>query len=153
MIMSLHGSSSFFCFFLGAEDDNKPPNLSSFVSFFLQMQKMKTSWEAFGSLSSPGFFLKCEFNGYITTWCIIIIPSYMWECHHPLANAKVRRKGAVRYTTFGQAPSQKEPHQWWWLEFLVCVGNSIYLICKWAQYNWFFFNFKEILKILELVIL
>jgi hypothetical protein len=42
-----------------------------------------------------------EFIGYITTWCIIIVPSCTWGCHHPLTNAKVRRKGAVRYTTFG----------------------------------------------------
>jgi hypothetical protein len=42
--------------------------------------------------------------------CIIILPSYTWGCHHPLTNAKVRRKGAVGYTKFGHAPSQKEPH-------------------------------------------
>jgi len=29
------------------------------------------------------------------------VPSCMWGCQHPLTNAKVRRKGAVRYTTFG----------------------------------------------------
>ncbi len=28
------------------------------------------------------------------------VPSYMWGCHHPLTNAKVRRKGTMRYRTF-----------------------------------------------------
>jgi hypothetical protein len=73
---------------------------------------MKMSWEVPDLLSSPGFFFKCELPGYITTWCIIIIPSCTWGCHHPMTNAKVRRKWAMRYITFGQAPSQKEPHQW-----------------------------------------
>jgi hypothetical protein len=70
-------------------------------------------------------------------------PSYTWGCHHPLTNAKVRRKGAVWYTTFGQALGQKEPHHWCLLKFIVCVGNSFYLICKWAQYIWHFQIFKD----------
>ncbi len=28
------------------------------------------------------------------------VPSYMWGCHHPLTNAKVRRNGTMRYRTF-----------------------------------------------------
>jgi hypothetical protein len=65
--------------------------------FFSQVQKMMTSWEAPDLLSFPGVFFKCGLTGCITTWCIITVPSYTWGCHHPLTNAKVRRKGAMRY--------------------------------------------------------
>jgi hypothetical protein len=43
----------------------------------------------------------CDLTGSITTWCFIIVTSCTWGCQHPLTNAKVRKKGAVRYTTFG----------------------------------------------------
>jgi hypothetical protein len=117
------------------------------------MEKMMTSWEAPDSLSSFRFFFQMWahwlHHHLMHHYCT---PSYTWGCHHPLTNAKVRKKRVVWYIAFGQAPSQKEPHRWCWLEFLMCVGNSFYSICKWAQYIWQIFKFSEILKILELVI-
>jgi hypothetical protein len=53
--------------FLGVEDDDDPFGSSLSLGFFPQMEKMMTSWEAPGSLSSPRFFFKCELIGYITT--------------------------------------------------------------------------------------
>jgi len=88
MTVSLLGSSSFFYLFISGvaddgepegllsfhkffscvkDDDNKPPNSSSSFGFFPQMENMTMSWEAPGSLSSLGFFLKCELIGCITT--------------------------------------------------------------------------------------
>jgi hypothetical protein len=72
---------------------------------------MTTDWEAPGLLSSTEFFLKCELIGCITTWCIIIVPLLVHgDVTTPWQMQKVRKKGVVWYTTFGQAPSQKEPH-------------------------------------------
>jgi len=136
MTASREAYRHFLIFFSSAEDDDEPPDSSLFLGFFLQMEKITMSWEAPSSLSFLGFFFKCELTSCITTWCINIVPSCTWGCHHPLTNAKVRRKGVVRYVLFGHAPSQNEPHQWCWLEFFMCIGNSSYSICKWTQYRW-----------------
>jgi hypothetical protein len=77
MTTSSKACRHFLVFFLGVEDDDKPLNLLSSFGFFPQTEKMTTSWETPGSLSTHGFFLKCELIGYITTWCIIIVPFHV----------------------------------------------------------------------------
>ncbi len=54
------GSSSFFGFFSCAENDDEPPSSTLSFNYFHQMYKMMSNWEAFGSLSSFGFFLRCK---------------------------------------------------------------------------------------------
>jgi hypothetical protein len=67
MMASREACHHFLVSFLGVEDDSEFPGLSLFIGCFLQMEKMTTSWEAPGLLSSTRFFLKCELIGCITT--------------------------------------------------------------------------------------
>jgi len=67
MMTSQEARHHFLVFFSGVEDDEKPFGSSSSFGFFPQVQKMRTSWEAPGSLTFLGFFLKCELIGCITT--------------------------------------------------------------------------------------
>ncbi len=60
MTTSKEAHCHFLVFFLGVKNDDKLPNLLSSLRFFPQMQKMTTSWEAPGLLSSLGFFLRCK---------------------------------------------------------------------------------------------
>jgi hypothetical protein len=134
-MMSLLGSSSsIFYFFICSRWRQTSLACHHFFAYFIKCSKWW--WTSLARRHFLGFFFKCELTGCITTWCIIITPSCTWGCDHPLTNAKVRRQGAMKHTTFGQVPNQKEPHQWCWLKFLMCVGNSFYSICKWAQYKW-----------------
>jgi hypothetical protein len=59
--------------------------------------------------ASPGFLWFRWLHRHLMHFLVFVIllvaspldvPSYMWGCHHPLTNAKVRRKGTMRYRTF-----------------------------------------------------
>ncbi len=59
--------------------------------------------------ASPGFLWFRWLHRHLMHFLIFVIllvaspldvPSYMWGCHHPLTNAKVKRKGTMRYRTF-----------------------------------------------------
>jgi hypothetical protein len=56
MMMGREACHHFLVNFLGVEDDDEPLGLLLSLGFFPQMEKMTTSWEAPGSLSSPRFF-------------------------------------------------------------------------------------------------